>query len=94
MGSNRHNDDSSGGISSQDRKKYFWNDREEGRWRGMGMGLGGRGFIGNTDLDEKGVREEAEENIAEYVAGRLIYKLFTRSEIMEGYGRFLRWRNQ
>ena len=26
----------------------------------MGMGLGGRGFIGNTDLADKGVREEAE----------------------------------
>ena len=49
----------SGGNLSQDCKTDCRNNREEGQRRRMLMGLGGCGIVGNTDLANKGVCEDA-----------------------------------
>ena len=94
MSGNGCNDDIARGISSQDRYTYFGDDSEEGRQRGMGLGPGGRG-IGNHGIYI--IREHLRSQkakIAEYVAGRLIYKLCTRAHQIERSSIFLMWWDQ
>ena len=53
------NNDGSGGLSSQDCKKYCGDNIKEGQWRGMVVGLGGHGFGVSRGLANKGAHEEA-----------------------------------
>ena len=70
MGGDGHNDDDARFISLQDHNMCGVNGSKEGRWRGMEVGLGGHGIGGYKVLANKGVHEEVQSKIAEYVAGR------------------------
>ena len=58
LGGDGCDDDGSGAISAQNYKTDFGNDSEEGKWRGMVLGLGGISAGHNRDLYNKGVHEE------------------------------------
>ena len=62
MDGNGRDNDGARYILSQDRKTDCGNNTKNGRQRGMGVGLGGHGFGGYTDLTNKGVHEEAAGN--------------------------------
>ena len=55
-------DDGSGGIPSQDCKTYCGDGGKEGRWRGMGVDLGGHGAGSIRGFSDKGVCAEAAGN--------------------------------
>ena len=75
MGGNGCNDDGPGGIPSQYCNTGCRDAGTEGRWREMGVGLGGCGAGGDKDLANKGVIVETIGNMAEYVTGRPIHEL-------------------
>ena len=59
LGSYVCNDDGPVDIPSKDCKTDFRYDIAEGRWKGVGVVLSGRGVEGDRALAEKGVRAEA-----------------------------------
>ena len=87
------NYDGARGISSQDRQIGYGDDREEGQRRGMVLGLVGRG-IGDHRWLIRDYAKRRQAKITECVTGKPIYELCTSAQRMEGYSRFLRWRDQ
>ena len=62
MGCHVNGDDGPGGFPPHYCKTDCRDDGVEGRCRGMGVGLSGRGAGGDRDLADEGVRAEASGN--------------------------------
>ena len=89
-GDGRH-DDGDRGVLSQDHNIDCNNDRQKGRQRGMGVGLGEHSIGDQGYLADKGVCEEETGNNHTVCRRDTDIQFFTGAERVEGFSRFLGW---
>ena len=94
MGYQVNGDDGPGGFPPHYCKTDCRDDGVEGRCRGMGVGLGGRGAGGDRYLADEGVRAEASGKNCGVLYREEIYEMYTGEEMMKASSRFLRWWHQ